>query len=86
MIGKIIGAFVGDKIAKQTRGVNGATGAALGVAATALVRRMSLPAMIVVGAGGYLAKKFIDKQEAEKTANETVANRPPATSTAPAIA
>ena len=30
MIGKIIGAFVGDKLAKQTSGVGGATGAALG--------------------------------------------------------
>ena len=62
MIGKIIGAFVGDKVAKQTRGVGGATGAALGVVATTLIRRMSIPAMIALGAGGYLAKKYASKQ------------------------
>ena len=39
MIGKIIGAFVGDKLAKQTSGVGGATGAALGVVATSLIAR-----------------------------------------------
>ena len=62
MIGKIIGAFVGDRLAKQTRGVGGATGAALGVVATTVLRRMSLPAMLALGAGGYLAKKVLDKQ------------------------
>ncbi|MBX7496853.1 hypothetical protein K3172_13395 [Qipengyuania sp. 6B39] len=79
MIGKVIGAFVGDKIAKQTSGVGGATGAALGVLATTVLRRMSLPAMIAIGAGGYVAKKMLDKR-ADKTADQT----PPATSTAPA--
>ena len=79
MIGKVIGAFVGDKIAKQTSGVGGATGAALGVVATTVLRRMSLPAMIAIGAGGYVAKKMLDKR-ADKTAHQT----PPETSTAPA--
>ena len=31
MIGKVIGAFVGDRLAKQTGGIGGASGAALGV-------------------------------------------------------
>ena len=79
MIGKVIGAFVGDKIAKQTSGVGGATGAALGVLATTVLRRMSLPAMIAIGAGGYVAKKMLDKR-ADKTADQAA----PATSTAPA--
>ncbi|WP_394269497.1 hypothetical protein [Qipengyuania sp.] len=61
MIGKVIGAFVGDKIAKQTSGIGGASGAALGVIAATVLRRMSLPAMLALGAGGYLAKKFTDK-------------------------
>ena len=61
MIGKVIGAFVGDKLAKQTSSVGGASGAALGVVATTLLSRMSLPAMIAIGAGGYLAKKHLDR-------------------------
>ena len=77
MIGKVIGAFVGDRIAKQTKGVGGATGAALGVVATTMLRRMSLPAMIALGAGGYVAKKFMDKKDAEER------QTPPTTSTAP---
>ena len=77
MIGKVIGAFVGDRIAKQTKGVGGATGAALGVVATTMLRRMSLPAMLALGAGGYVAKKFMDKKDAED--RQTA----PATSSAP---
>ena len=77
MIGKVIGAFVGDRIAKQTKGVGGATGAALGVVATTMLRRMSLPAMLALGAGGYVAKKFMGKKDAEDR------QTPPATSNAP---
>lgn len=80
MIGKIIGAFVGDKIAKQTSGVGGATGAALGVVAATAVRRLSLPAMIALGAGGYLAKKYFDKQgEAEHTNTASTTSKAPHT-------
>ena len=81
MIGKVIGAFVGDKLAKQTSGIGGPTGAALGVVATSVISRMSLPAMAVIGVGGYFAKKLWDKQEAKEKADATT---PPATSTAPA--
>ncbi len=66
MIGKVIGAFLGDKIAKQTSGIGGASGAAIGVIAATALRRMSLPAMIALGAGGYLAKKYMDRKEAVK--------------------
>ena len=61
MIGKVIGAYVGDKLAKQAGGVGGAGGAALGVVAATVLRRMSLPAMLALGAGGYLVKKLADK-------------------------
>ena len=64
MIGKVIGAFVGDRIARQTKGLGGAGGAALGVVAASVVRRMSLPAMVALGVGGYVAKKELDKQDA----------------------
>ncbi|MDG5749181.1 hypothetical protein P8Q88_13450 [Qipengyuania sp. XHP0207] len=79
MIGKVIGAFVGDRIAKQTKGVGGATGAALGVVATTLLRRMSLPAMIALGAGGYVAKKMMDKN----TGDTADTASPATTTTAP---
>ena len=85
MIGKIIGAFVGDKVAKQTSSMGGATGAAIGVVASTVLKRMSLPAMIVLGAGGYAVKKLIDKSETGSTTttkDKTV--EPPKTSTAPA--
>ncbi len=63
MIGKLIGAFAGNQIAKSTRGgVGGQAGAALGFIAPAILRRMSLPMMAVLGAGGYFAKKYMDKQ------------------------
>ena len=78
MIGKIIGAFVGDKLAKQSSSVGGASGAALGVVASTVLRRMSLPAMVALGVGGYFAKKAFDKKQAEE-AGAT----PPKTSTAP---
>ena len=58
MIGKAIGAFVGDKLAKQTGGVGGAGGAVMGVVAASVLRRMSLPAILALGAGGYIAKKL----------------------------
>ena len=74
MIGKIIGAYVGDKMAKQTSSVGGATGAALGVVATTLLRRMSLPAMITLGAAGYFGKKLLDKAEADRKTGYTPSN------------
>lgn len=64
MIGKVMGAFVGGKVAQRVRGIEGPTGAALGVLAPAILRRLSLPAMIALGVGGYLARKFVDQQAA----------------------
>ncbi len=68
MIGKIIGAFVGDRLAKETNAIGGASGAALGVVATTVLRRISLPAMVALGVGGYVAKKVLDKRSAEEEA------------------
>ena len=63
MIGKIIGAAVGKKAADHMRGVSGTTGALLGAAAPVLLRRLSLPTMLAVAAGGYAFKRYKDKQE-----------------------
>ncbi len=71
MIGKIFGAFAGSKIAEHTRGIGGPTGAVLGVGAAALARRMSLPALVAITAGGYFAKRYMDKKEATRPAADT---------------
>lgn len=61
MIGKVLGAFVGGKVAQHSRGIAGPTGAALGVLAPVLLRRLSWPAMVALGVGGYLARKAFDR-------------------------
>ena len=74
MIGKIIGAYAGDKLAKQTNalGIGGAGGAALGVVAASVLRRMSLPAMLALGAGGYVAKKFYERNQRKNPSTQTI--------------
>ncbi|GAA4647550.1 hypothetical protein GCM10023115_55120 [Pontixanthobacter gangjinensis] len=67
MFGKILGAFIGSKAAQQTRNIGGPAGAAIGVASTILLRRMSLPAMAAVAVGGYAFKKFAEKKNAGNT-------------------
>lgn len=64
MLGKIVGAVVGGKIAERTRSVSGPTGALLGAAVPAVIARMSLPAMLAVGVGGYFLKKRMDRKAA----------------------
>ena len=84
MIGKIIGAYAGDKLAKQTSGIGGASGAALGVVAAAALRRLSLPAMIALGAGGYVAKRLYERSERKKTPTQTIVSETDQTPTAAA--
>lgn len=61
MIGKIFGAVVGSKVAQHVRGVEGPTGAAIGALVPMVLRRISLPAMVALGVGGYFAKKVMDR-------------------------
>ena len=63
MIGKIIGGIAGARAANHIRGVNEPGGALLGIGAAALARRMSLPAMLAIAAGGYAFKRYKDKQD-----------------------
>lgn len=67
MLGKILGAFAGAKAAEHTKGVGGTGGALLGVAAVSLLKRLSLPGLIAVTAGGYAFKKWSDKQAKRKS-------------------
>ncbi len=71
MFGKIIGAVAGSKIAESTRGIGGPGGAVLGWGAASLVRRLSIPTMLVLGAGGYLVKRHMDKKDADETGTRT---------------
>lgn len=64
MIGKVLGAFLGGKVAQHTRGIEGPTGAALGVLAPVILRRLSWPAIAALGVGGYLAKRMADRRPA----------------------
>lgn len=86
MIGKMIGAFVGDKLAKQTKGMDGATGAVLGLVATSALRRMSLPVMVALGVGGYVAKKYFDKDTKPAKGSAVTADADPVTGVSTAAA
>jgi hypothetical protein len=62
MIGKILAGVAGARAAK-TSGGSGAGGALLGVAGATLLRRLSIPAMIALAAGGYAVKKWTGRRE-----------------------
>lgn len=64
MIGKIIGAVAGAQAAKHSRNLGGPAGAVLGALAVPIVRRMRFPALLMLGAGGYLIKKLNDRSKA----------------------
>ena len=63
MIGKILGAVAGKKIAEHYG--NGAKGAMIGALAPAIARRAFGPLGLAIG-GGYLAKKYYDSRKARK--------------------
>jgi len=64
MLTKMIGALAGGKLAKNANvNIGGPAGAAIGAAVPFIISRLSLPAMIAMGVGGYAVKKFMDKQD-----------------------
>ena len=66
MIRKMIGAAIGARVAKGHPALGGATGAMLAAAVPFVVSRVSLPAMVAVGVGGYVAKRYLDRKAAEQ--------------------
>lgn len=62
MIGKIIGAAIGKKVAGRH---DGAKGMILGALAPAIARRAFGPLGLAIG-GGYLAKKYYDSRKARR--------------------
>ena len=60
MIGKLFGAWLGERIAGRNQGLKGA---ALGYGAAALARR-SVPTLAAIALGGWAFKKWRDKRRA----------------------
>ena len=58
MIGKLLGAIVGEKIAGENEG---AKGAILGVGAASLAKR-GIPTIAALALGGWLVKKWRDQR------------------------
>jgi hypothetical protein len=75
MIGKILGGIVGAKAADHVRGIGGTGGALLGVGAATLARRLSLPAMLALAAGGYAYKRYSERRDS-RAKRTTGAKRP----------
>ena len=61
MIGKLFGAWLGEKIAGKNEG---AKGAILGYGAAALAKR-SVPTLAAVALGGWAFKKWRDRRRSE---------------------
>ena len=68
MIGKLIGAFAGAEAAKHTSKIGGTGGAILGAVAVPIISRMRIPALLALGAGGYLASKLANKGKKSSSA------------------
>lgn len=63
MIGKLFGAWVGDKVMGENQG---AKGAILGYGATALARR-SVPTLAALALGGWAFRKWRDKRRTSRS-------------------
>lgn len=62
MIGKIFSALAVKRIAERTSGMSGASGLAMGVAATSLLKRASPLGLVAALAGSYLLKRRRDQK------------------------
>jgi hypothetical protein len=75
MIGKLMGAWLGEKVAGRNEG---AKGAMLGYGAAALARR-SVPTLAAVAGAGWLLKKWRDKRRARASyPSDATPSSPPA--------
>lgn len=66
MLKKAIGAVIGSKVAKRLPAVGGKTGAVAGAAVPMVLGRLGLPGLVLVAAGGYAAKRVMDRRAAAK--------------------
>ncbi|MES2135502.1 MAG: hypothetical protein V4502_00400 [Pseudomonadota bacterium] len=77
MIGKLFGAWLGEKVAGRN---HGARGAILGYGAAALARR-SVPTLAAVTLGGWAFRKWRDKRRARASYPSEANPRVPASET-----
>jgi hypothetical protein len=63
MLRSLIGAAIGSKLAKRYPVLGGTTGVIAASAVPFVIKRLSIPTMIVMGAGGYLAKRYFDGKD-----------------------
>jgi hypothetical protein len=77
MIGKLFGAWLGEKVAGKNEG---AKGAILGYGAAALARR-SVPTLAALALGGWAFKRWRSKRRAEPTYPAEATPRVPASET-----
>jgi hypothetical protein len=77
MLGKLAGAWIGEKVAGRNEG---AKGAILGYGAAALAKR-SVPLLAGVALGGWAFKKWRDKRRAKVSYPSEATPRVPASET-----
>lgn len=67
MIKNIVGAVIGAKLAGKSPNVDNAAGATTGALAASVIplviSRLSIPAMLAIGVGGYVLKRYADKMD-----------------------
>lgn len=84
MIKNIIGAVVGSSLSKSSPAAGGAAGAAIASAVPFILSRMSIPAMVAVGVGGYYAKRHFDRKKAAEATTNAGGNTSSVPNTLPA--
>ncbi|HEX8057585.1 MAG TPA: hypothetical protein VF481_13060 [Novosphingobium sp.] len=63
MIRKLLGAVVGERVARSVGGVSGTGGALIGAAVPVVIRRLGPLGLIAAAAGGYALKRHYEKQQ-----------------------
>ena len=73
MIGKVIGAMVGERIAHSVGGISKTNGALLGAGAAMVLRRLGPAGLIAAAVGSYALKRHLAKRERAAAAGNTAA-------------
>jgi hypothetical protein len=71
MIGKVIGAMVGERLARRVGGLSETNGALLGAGAAMVLRRMGPVGLAAAAIGGYALKKHFERREAAGATGDT---------------
>ena len=66
MLGKIVGAVIGERVSRQVSGVNGVGGALLGAGAASVIRRLGPVGLIAAGIGAYALKRHQERAAAQE--------------------